>query len=240
MPNRLMRLLRDNAQARERGPLKAEVNGDEATVYIYDVIVADDFWGGVGAESFVKELNGISAPVIHLRINCPGGDVFAGRAIETAIREHPSKVVAHIDGYAASAATYVALAADEVEIAPGGFFMIHKAWTIAVGNSDDFMDSAELLEKIDGSLVKTYATETGMDQEKIAEMMAAETWLDADEAVEMGFVDRIAEGATAASGHWNLSAYEKAPKQAQPEDIPEEDISREHYEMHAKLFEIAR
>jgi ATP-dependent Clp protease protease subunit len=110
---------------------------DEATIYLYDVIVNDKFeeeyFGGVSAETFVKALNDITAPVIHLRINSPGGDVFAGRVMEQAIRNHASKVIAHVDGYAASAASYVAIAADEVEIAPGGFFMVHNAWTLAMG-----------------------------------------------------------------------------------------------------------
>lgn len=117
---------------------KAEESG-EPTLYLYDVIVSDDYWGGVAAEAFVKELNATAAPTIHLRINSPGGEVFAARAIEAAIRNHPARIVAHVDGYAASAASFVAVACDEVEIAPGGFFMIHKAWTFTAGNADDLL-----------------------------------------------------------------------------------------------------
>ena len=145
----LLKLLADN---RGRGFVRAEKGADEATVYLYDAIVSDDYWGGVSAIGLIKELIAIDAPVIHLRINSPGGDVFAARAIEQAIHEHPATVIAHIDGYAASAASYIALAADEVHIAPGGFFMIHKAWTLAFGNADDLMDTAALLEKVDESL----------------------------------------------------------------------------------------
>ena len=125
-----------------------EASGD-AALYLYDVIVSDDYWGGISAEKFVKELNALDAPTIHLRINSPGGEVFAARAIEAAIRNHPARIVAQVDGYAASAASFVAVACDEVEIAPGGFFMIHKAWTFTAGNADDLLHTAEMLEKLD-------------------------------------------------------------------------------------------
>lgn len=211
MPNRLIRLLRDNAQARARLPVKAEVAGEEATLYLYDVIVTDGYWGGVVAQDFVKELMSLSAPVIHVRINSPGGDVFAARAIEAAIREHPSKCIAHVDGYAASAASFVAIACDEVEISAGAFFMIHRAWTFEAGNCEDFAKAAAWLEKVDGTMATTYASETGMDPEEIKRMMSEETWLTAQESVDMGFADRIAEPSAKAQASWNLSVYSKAP-----------------------------
>lgn len=237
--NPLQKLLLNN---RKRGFFRAEKGAEEATVYLYDQIVSDDFtaeWiGGVSAQAFVKELIAIDAPVIHLRINSPGGDVFAGRVMEQAIREHKSKVIAHIDGYAASAASYVALAADEVVIAPGGMFMIHKAWSIGFGNSDDLLHLAALLDKIDGTLADTYERETNLDRETVLDWMKAETWLTADEAVEHGFADRIAEGEkTEASVKFDLSAYANAPK-AQPEpEAPAEDMDRrDHRNRSAALF----
>ncbi len=239
--NQMLKLLIDNRSAPRRFEVKAEA--EEATVYLYDVIVSDDFFGGVSAQTFVKELNAITAPVIHLRINSPGGDVFAARAIEQAIREHKSKVVAHIDGYAASAASYVALAADEVVIAEGGFYMIHKAWTFAYGNADDLVETAALLEKVDDSLVTTYAKETGQTPEQIREWMAAETWFSAQEAVDYGFADGLAEDAPKASA-WNLSAYAKAPtaKKVEPEKEPEQvpDTGALLRALHAKAPELRR
>lgn len=217
----LLQLLADN---RGLGFFKAEQSAEEATLYIYDAIVSEDFWGGVSAQSFVKELAGITAPVIHLRINSPGGDVFAARAMEQAIREHSSKIIAHIDGYAASAASYLALSADEVLIAEGGFFMIHKAWTVAFGNSEDLMDTAALLEKVDASLVATYVRETGQDAEQIAAWMADETWFNAEEAVQYGFADSIAESAPKAKAAWNLAAYAHAPKTEEPEPAAAEPV----------------
>lgn len=212
--NPLQKLLISNRGA---GQFRCEAGKDEATIYLYDVIVSDDYWGGVSAQNFVKELNALDAPVIHLRINSPGGDVFAGRAMAQAIREHNSKVIAHVDGYAASAASYVALAGDEVHMAEGGFFMIHKAWTIAFGNSDDLMDTAALLEKIDNSLISTYAKETGQDEEQIGKWMAEETWFNADEAIEYGFATHKSEDSAQASA-WDLSAYSKAPEAEKPDE----------------------
>ncbi|MGJ8619604.1 MAG: head maturation protease, ClpP-related [Methylophilaceae bacterium] len=201
------------------------VNSDdnsEVTIYLYDAIVSDDltaeWWGGVSAPSFVKELNSIDAPVINLRINCPGGDVFGGRVMENAIRQHKSQIIAHIDGYAASAASYVALACDVVNIAKGGFFMIHKAWSLAFGNSDDFLKEADLLDKIDQSLINTYVDETNLSKETLTEMIASETWINSEEAIEWGFADNISETKAKASV-WDLSAYAKPP--TQPVDTKE-------------------
>lgn len=214
--NPLLKLMALNKGVERRFEIKADAQNGEVTIYLYDMIVADDltaeWYGGVSAVAFIRELKGITAPVIHLRINSPGGDVFAARVMEQAIREHASKVIAHIDGYAASAASYLALACDEVVIAKGGFFMIHKAWTIAAGNENDFISTATLLGKIDESLVTSYADETGQKPEQLREWMAAETWFNADESIQYGFADSIAEAAPKASATWNLSAYEKAPK----------------------------
>jgi ATP-dependent Clp protease protease subunit len=210
----LAKLLADNRRVPGRR-FDVKASADEADVYLYDAIVDDEataeWWGGVAPESFVKALSEIDAAVINLRINSPGGSVFAARAIEQALREHPARVVAHIDGLAASAATFVAMAADEVVMNKGALFMIHRAWTIAYGNADDLVATAELLEKIDGTLVQTYVDRTGKEAGQVADWMKAETWFTAQEAVDAGFADRIAETAAKAQA-WNLSAYAHAPK----------------------------
>lgn len=204
-----------------RGQFSAKVGQEEATVYLYDTIVSSDaeaeFFGGVSPKAFIEQINAIDAPVIHLRINSPGGSVFAARAMEQALREHKSRIVAHVDGYSASAASFLMMAADEIVMAKGAMVMIHKAWTLTFGNADDLLQTAELLEKIDGTLVETYASRTGQPRDQIAKWMADETWFDADESVAAGFADRIAESQPQARTAWDLSAYVNPPRQQVPE-----------------------
>lgn len=189
---------------------------NEATIYLYDVIVSDDFWGGITPLAFAKELAGISAETIHLRINCPGGDVFAARAMQQAMREHNARFIVHIDGICASAATFLAVAADESVIAPGGMFMVHNAWSIAMGNAKDFIDMANLLTKIDGSIVADYVAKTGKTEDAIKELMDAETYFMDQEAVDAGFVDSVDKGDTVKNKiNWDLSAYHVLPTNRQ-------------------------
>lgn len=216
MPNSLTKLLASNKKRPDRLPQSRIVaSGADTEIYIYDAIVADDetayWWGGVSAETLVPAIRDIKGGTIHLRINSPGGDVFAAQTICQAIRDTGAKVVAHVDGYAASAATVIATAADEVEISDGGFFMIHNAWTWAMGNANDLTATATLLSKIDGTLAAQYAKKSGMAVDDVRAAMDAETWYTAEEAVAAGLVDRIASGKKAEAS-WNMSAYAKAPK----------------------------
>jgi ATP-dependent protease ClpP protease subunit len=212
----LQKLLASNKKRPERLPQSRIVAESDVTeIYIYDSIVADDetayWWGGVSAETLVPEIRGIKGGTVHLRINSPGGDVFAAQTICQAIRDTGAKVIAHIDGYAASAATVIAIAADEVEISEGGFYMIHNAWTWAMGNANDLTATAGLLSKIDSSLASQYARKSGMAVEDLRAAMDAETWYTAEEAVAAGLVDRVATGKKAQAA-WDMSAYAHAPK----------------------------
>jgi len=232
VPNSLTKLLASNKTRPDRVPqskIVAKETGD-TEIYIYDSIVADEetarWWGGVSAEALVPQIRDIKGGTIHLRINSPGGDVFAAQAICQAIRDTGAKVVAHIDGYAASAATVIATAADEVEISDGGFFMIHNAWTWAMGNAADLTATVTLLSKVDGSLAAQYAKKSGMSVDDVKAAMDAETWYTADEAVAAGLVDRIAAGKKVEAS-WDLSAYAKAPKPAPTNQI-DPAASEEH------------
>ena len=205
--NRLLNLLKANAQA---APLRAETQGEAAHVYLYDVI---DAWFGVSAQMMVDALKSASGKTVHLHINSPGGDVFESVAMATAIAAHDGDVIAHIDGVAASAATRVALAAKEVRIADSGLMMIHNSWTIAWGNSEEIRKTADLLDKVDTGIVADYARKTGASDQQIRDWMAAETWFNAQEALDNKFVDAIDSTTQAAANKWDLSAYQNAPKQ---------------------------
>lgn len=208
---KLMNLLRDNAQA-ERKPLNLVRNdsGSEATLYVYDTI---DPWYGVNAQDVARVVAGLDKAVtLNVRINSPGGDVFEARAISSQLKQFGGKVVAYVDGLAASAATTIAMAADEVVISDGSFFMIHNAWAMAIGNKVDMTEMATLLDKIDGAIVNDYTGKTGKSIDEVKAWMDAETWFTAQEAVDIGFADRMAGSSSSASAKWNLAAYEKAPK----------------------------
>lgn len=206
---KLLNLLASN---RGRGAaVRAESSGEsEATIYLYDVI--SDGWG-ISAAEFVRALSEIKADTIHLRINSPGGDVFDARAMKTALAQHPAKVVAHVDGLAASAASFVMLAADEIRIAKGAFVMIHKAWAFAIGNADDMDATAKLLRQIDTSLVGDYVAATGQAEADVVKWMAEETWFDAQQAVDLGFADELYDPDAKANAlaRFDLSAFERPP-----------------------------
>lgn len=234
---KLLQLARDNAAASK--PIRAESSGDEATIYLHGVI--GGYWGDIDETMFAQALAAIDAKVIHLRIDSPGGDVFAARAMMTAIAQHKAKVIAHVDGLAASAATGICMACDEVEITQGAGFMIHNAWTIALGNKADMQKAADLLGKIDNDLTNDYARRTGKDESEITAWMDAETWFTADEAVENGFADRKVDVVGKRSKNtWNLSAYEHAPApEPEADDGKEVEAHRNALERRLALLERA-
>lgn len=236
----MRKLIQMLASNKDRGARPAaEVAGDEATVYLYDAI---GYWG-VEASDFVKDLKAIDAKTINLRINSPGGDVFDARAMKVALEQHPAKIVAHIDGLAASAASFIMLAADEIRIADGAFVMIHKAWGLAIGNADEMRATADLLEKVDGSIVNDYVAKTSKTADQVKAWMAAETWFTSAEAVEHGFADVVAEKPKAdASATFDLSAYRNAPKALSERPDTTFDAmahDRQRYEARLGLYERA-
>lgn len=213
--NKLLQLLQANARSDQAPAIRADASGDVGHVYVYDVI--DSNWGA-SATALVDALAGMKGKPIALHINSPGGDVFEARAMVSAIRAHGAPVTTYIDGLAASAATYLALAGDEVHITDGGMFMVHNSWTLAWGNKTELRSTAELLDKIDGTIASDYMRKTKASAEQVTQWMDAETWFTAQEAMDAGFVDSIDGGADAPSAmnRWNLSAYANAPKLDEP------------------------
>ncbi|CAN5336111.1 Clp protease ClpP [soil metagenome] len=214
MRNRLLNLFSRNAK---RG---AGIFAEGNVIYLYDFIAGSEsdaaWWGGISAEGFTKQLLGMEGDV-KIRIDCPGGDVFGGRAIAQAIREYPGTVTCQVDGLAASAASYIAIAGDTVVMAPGSFMMIHKAWTIALGNSDDLAAEAVVLGKIDDSIAASYAAKAGDGDADWLALMKAETWLTAQEALDYGLADEVlsetVNKASNAVGRktWDLTAFVHPP-----------------------------
>lgn len=162
---------------------------DRAVVRIFDMIGG---WFGVWADSFVQALDGITASTIELHVNSPGGDVFEAVAIMNALRRHPARVEAYVDGMAASAASYIVVGgADEVVMAPGSELMIHNPRMVTYGDAHLHRHGADRLDKIAGDLAAIYAAKGGGDPATWREAMDAETWYTAQEAVDAGLADRI-------------------------------------------------
>ena len=174
--------------------LEKSDNG-EATIHLYDEVGAF----GAGSKEFLADLGKLDGQHIHLRINSPGGSVVEGTAIYNALRRHKGGVTVHIDALAASMASVIAMSGSPVYIADNALLMIHNPWTVSMGESKDLRKEADLLDKLKSTLVNAYTRKTGMDQAQVAEMMDAETWLDAVEAVALGFADAIEEGVAAAA-----------------------------------------
>lgn len=158
-----------------------------AEILLYDEI---GLWG-VTAKAFTQALATAGPGPLTLRINSPGGDVFDGLAMFSALNQHDGPVNVVVDGLAASAASFLALAGSTISMAPNAFLMIHNAWGVVVGNKGDMTDTADVLGKIDGQLASLYAQKTGQGQDAIATMMDAETWFTAQEAKDAGFIDTI-------------------------------------------------
>lgn len=229
MKHKLLQLLEDNARPDRTVPaLRAEAAGDRVKVYVYDVI--DGYWGA-SAKDLVQALADAAGKPVDMHINSPGGDVFEARAMVAAARSHAAGVTVYIDGLAASAASYLALAGKSVHIADGAMIMVHNAWTLAWGNKQELRDTADLLDKIDGTIAADYMRKTGAAATDVAAWMDAETWFTAQEALDAKLVDTIvgaaeadpaAPEATEAAARWNLSAYANAPK-LQPRRSPAPD-----------------
>lgn len=167
---------------------------DRAEILIYDEI-GESWWGeGISAKRFAEELSEIKAGRIDVRINSGGGSVFEGNAIYNALLRHPARVETYIDGIAASIASVIAMAGERIHIAANAFIMIHNPHGVVWGEAADMRKMADTLDTVRGSLVGTYARRTGLDAAKIEAWMDAETWFNAEEAVEQGFADEIVEG----------------------------------------------
>ena len=185
----------------------AKAGKDEIDLFIYDNI---GIWG-VSANEFVKELNDVDAKTINLRINSPGGSVFDGVAIYNALKKHDAKVITHIESLAASIASIIALAGDEIQMADNAFYMIHNPYTWAGGDAETMRKTAAMLDKITDSLIKTYTDKTGKAIAEIKQYMDDETWFNAEEAKEAGFIDSITDEEEVDAA-FDLSIYNNVPQ----------------------------
>jgi len=190
---------------------------DEGEIWLYDII-GESFWGGgISAKRFADDLKALGdVKRIDLRINSDGGVVTEARAMYNLLREHKAKVTVHVDGIAASAASFVAMAGNSIEIAEGGFIMIHNARMVAIGEAKDLRHAADILETVNGTIRDTYVARTSQTAEQVTAWMDGETWFTGTEAVKHGFADKIVENLAAAAAISDPSRFKNLPAALRP------------------------
>ncbi len=185
--------------------IRARASGAE--VLIYDEIGAY----GVSARGFLAELNALQDDTpIDLRLNSPGGSVFDAVAIYNALSRHSGTITVWIDGFAASAASYIAMAGDEIVMPENAFLMIHDPSGLVMGTAADMRDMAGTLDKIASSMTRGYAAKSGKTETEIAALMSAESWFDAKEALDLGLATRLSEPVRIAAS-FDIGRFRNAP-----------------------------
>jgi ATP-dependent Clp protease, protease subunit len=174
---------------------KAAEADDPNTISIYGVI-GEDYWEeGFTAKRMAGALRSVGKNAVTVNVNSPGGDMFEGLAIYNLLREHPAKVTVKVMGVAASAASVIAMAGDEVLMGTGSVLMVHNAWGLVIGNRHDFADAASVFETFDASMAAIYAARTGLKESEVMAMLDGPTrasdgtYMTAAEAIEKGFAD---------------------------------------------------
>lgn len=229
-------------QLEDKKPKFEVINKSSSTVEIalYGAI-GEDYWdeGSVSAKQFHDMLKELPANItqIDLRVNSPGGSVFEGISIYERLKQHKAKVTAYIDGMAASIASIIILAADEIVISEGGFIMIHKPMSHVWGNSQEMERMIALLDKIENQMVGIYSRKTGMSRLEISQMLeSGDTWFTAEDAVEAKLVDYI-------SGQADLrmvASLEKAQWIKNAPELPKINAKKVHAILDGRLEEMKK
>src|SRR5690625_432429 len=198
--------------------IKASANKNEADVFIYGEITkyAWEDEGEHSATTFKNELDALGdVDQINLYVNSPGGSVFEGITIHNMLKRHKAKVIANVDALAASIASVIIMAADEIRMPSNSMLMIHNPWTFSIGNSSDLRKEADDLDRIGNSSKQSYLQKAGdkLSDDELQEMLDAETWLSADEAYEYGLCDVVedANDMAASIDDEFLSRYKNVP-----------------------------
>lgn len=174
---------------------KAEAGTGIGELMLYGDISEYSWWDDdVTPKKFKEDLDALGdISELKIYINSGGGDVFAGQAIHSMLKRHSATKTVYIDGLAASIASVIAMAGDKVIMPKNAMMMIHKCWTIAIGNADDMRKMADDMDKIDESIIAAYVEKTGLETDDIIELMTDETWMTAQDALDYGFADEIEE-----------------------------------------------
>lgn len=165
--------------------LYGPIGADDGLGWLFDEMTPKQFKADLDALGDIAEL--------RVFVNSPGGDVFAGQAIHSILQRHPAQIIVHVDGIAASIASIVVMAGDRVIMPRNAMMMVHNPYTMAMGDSEEFRKQADVLDRVRESMLAAYETKTRMSRDELLPLLDAETWMTAEEAVEMGFADEIEE-----------------------------------------------
>ena len=189
-------LSRDALMARLNGAqrgswldVRNSVDG-KATIRLHDVI--GDYWAATTSADIGAAIDAIEADEITVSINSPGGNIFDGIAIYNALRAHPARIITRVDGLAASIASVIAQAGDERQMMGGSQMMIHNAWGVSIGDAVDMRKMAEVLDHQNVVIAEIYAQHSAKDAADLLDLMTAETWFTASDAVSAGLADSVA------------------------------------------------
>jgi len=207
-------------KAPEKSWYAMEAQGNlSAEVLIYDEI---GMWG-ISAKQFAEDLKELgNIKHLNIRINSPGGSVTDGNAIYNIIRNHAARTTVDIDGIALSMGSVIAMAGDHITMADNGLMMIHNPWGGAMGDADEMRKTADVMDKMKKTLLSAYTKKTGLSEDVISGMMDDETWLDADEALEQGFIDEIG-GEIELAASFDLSEFRNVPGRLKPSDLADKN-----------------
>lgn len=184
-------------------------NQDGTRTLTIDGVIAEDSWfdDDVTPKLFREQLNAGTGDIV-LWVNSPGGDCVAASQIYTMLMEYKGRVTVKIDGIAASAASVIAMAGTEVLMAPTSLLMIHNPLTVAIGDTEEMQKAIAMLDEVKESIINAYELKTGMSRAKLAHLMDAETWMNAQKAIELGFADGMLSRNTALPEDIPLNSYQ--------------------------------
>jgi ATP-dependent Clp protease protease subunit len=200
---------------KEASPLqfKAEATGaGSLSLEIYDVIGADIFGEGITSSAVSAAVNSAAFDSITVHLNSPGGDLFEGVAIYNILKNYGKPVNVVVDGLAASAASLIAMSGDSITMGEGSMMMIHNAMSMTFGNGDDLRAMADTLDTVSASAADLYVSRTGMKKSDVLDMMSAETWMSAKDAVKYGFADEV-QGKGKYTNAFDLSGFKNTPEE---------------------------
>jgi len=194
----------DNKEAYQ---IKA-LSDDETELFVFDILGFP--FNDINA--MIRDISGIKSNNLLVRLNSPGGDIIDTFALYQALKNHESKVTVRIESLAASAASVLAMAGKEIQAYQSSLMMIHNSWVVAVGNRFDLQDTADILEKIDTNMQDIYTAKTKIGKREMSDMLKSETWLNAKEMKDKGFIDTILESGKPAKAAFDLSIFANYPE----------------------------